>query len=131
MYYSIIHYSIVQSLLRHRPYYWPRLFSSQTFSCMDNPTLSTLVILHLPAYEDGTECSETSAYKIQTPGNHPQENIQHTEHCENLKSRIIQLVMLISLVNSTRKSGYNTYRGWTQTGYLNKHYNINQKDEGT
>jgi len=29
---------------------------------------SNLVIHHLPAYEDGTECSETSAYKIQTPG---------------------------------------------------------------
>ena len=29
------------------------------------------------------------------------------------------------------KSGYNTYRGWTQTEYQNKHYNINQKDEGT
>ena len=24
-----------------------------------------------------------------------------------------------------------THRGWTQTGYLNKHYNINQKDEDT
>ena len=23
------------------------------------------------------------------------------------------------------------YRGWTQTGYQNKHYNINQKDEET
>jgi hypothetical protein len=23
-----------------------------------------------------TECSETSAYKIQTPGNYPEENIQ-------------------------------------------------------
>jgi hypothetical protein len=22
-------------------------------------------------------------------------------------------------------------RGWTQTGYLNKHYNVNQKDEDT
>ena len=33
--------------------------------------------------------------------------------------------------NSTRKSGYNTYRGWTQTEYQNKHYNINRKDEGT
>jgi hypothetical protein len=29
------------------------------------------------------------------------------------------------------ESGYNTYRGWTQTGYLTKHYNINQKDEDT
>jgi len=33
---------------------------------------------HLPAYEDGTEYSETSAYNIQTPGNYPQENTQHT-----------------------------------------------------
>jgi len=31
----------------------------------------------------------------------------------------------------TRKSGYNKYRGWTQTEYQNKHYNIDQKDEGT
>jgi len=35
-----------------------------------------------------TECSETSAYKIQTPGNYPEENIQRTEHGESLKSRI-------------------------------------------
>ena len=29
------------------------------------------------------------------------------------------------------KVAYNTYRGWTQTDYQNKHYNINQKDEET
>jgi hypothetical protein len=46
------------------------------------------VILHLLAYEDGTEYSETSEYKIQTQGNYPEENIQHTEHGESLKSRI-------------------------------------------
>jgi len=28
-----------------------------------------------------TECSETSAYKIQTPGNYPEENIQYNETC--------------------------------------------------
>ena len=49
---------------------------------------SNLVILHLTAYEDGTECSETSAYKIQAPGNYPEESIQHSEHGESLKSRI-------------------------------------------
>ena len=32
---------------------------------------------------------------------------------------------------NTRKSGYNTYRGWTQIDYQNKHYNIDRKDEGT
>jgi len=36
---------------------------------------------YLPTYEDGTECSETSAYKIQTPGELPRKkayNIQNT-----------------------------------------------------
>jgi len=37
-------------------------------------------------YEDGTECSETSAYKIQTPGNYLEESVQHSEHGESLKS---------------------------------------------
>jgi len=32
------------------------------------------------------QCSETSAYKIQTPGNYPEESIQHSEHGESLKS---------------------------------------------
>jgi hypothetical protein len=50
-----------------------------TFSC-----INTLTILrpsyssYLPAYEGGTECSETSAYKIQTPGNYPEESIRHS-----------------------------------------------------
>ena len=35
-----------------------------------------------------TECAETSAYKIQTPRNYPEEKIQHSEHGESLKSRI-------------------------------------------
>ena len=38
-----------------------------------------------------TECSGTSAYKIQTSGNYPEENIQHTEHGESLKSRVGRL----------------------------------------
>ena len=36
-----------------------------------------------------TECSETSAYKIQTPGNHPKERLQHSDQSEILKSRNI------------------------------------------
>jgi len=35
-----------------------------------------------------TECCETSAYKIQTPGNYAEEGIQYSEHDENLKSNI-------------------------------------------
>jgi hypothetical protein len=33
------------------------------------------------------ECSETLAYKIETPGNYPKENILYSEHGESLKSR--------------------------------------------
>jgi hypothetical protein len=34
-----------------------------------------------------TECSETSAYKMRTPRNYPEESIQYSEHRESLKSR--------------------------------------------
>jgi len=42
-----------------------------------------------PMKMEQTECSETSAYKIQTPGDHPKERIWHSKHRESLKSRII------------------------------------------
>ena len=41
------------------------------------------------AYRDGTVCSETSAYKFQTPGNYPEESKQHSKHGGSLKSRNI------------------------------------------
>jgi hypothetical protein len=34
------------------------------------------LLTYLPRKMEQTECSETSAYKIQTPGNYPEENIQ-------------------------------------------------------
>jgi hypothetical protein len=58
-----------------------------------------IVILPLLAYEDGTECSETSAYKIQTPGNYPEENIQHTEHGESFKSRVLSGILYLRFVS--------------------------------
>jgi len=41
-----------------------------------------------------TECFEMSAYKIQTPGNYPEESIQHSEHGESLKSRVKNILKL-------------------------------------
>jgi hypothetical protein len=38
-----------------------------------------------------TERSETSTYEIQTPGNYPEEIIQHSQHGESLESRICVL----------------------------------------
>jgi len=42
---------------------------------------------YLPMKMDQTVCSETSAYKIQTTGNHPKESVQHSGHGKSLKSR--------------------------------------------
>jgi len=43
-----------------------------------NPKFSNLVIVHTypPIKMEQAACSETSAYKIQTPGNYPEESIQ-------------------------------------------------------
>jgi hypothetical protein len=50
----------------------------------------TLRVFHAypPMKMEQTECSETSAHKIQTPRNCPEESVQHSEHGESLKSRI-------------------------------------------
>jgi hypothetical protein len=37
------------------------------------------------------QCSEMLAFKLQTPVNHPDESIQHSEHAESLKSRTLGL----------------------------------------
>ena len=71
-------------------------FRVKPFTLINTPTFLNLVILHLPAYEDGTECSETSAYKIQTPGNYPEESIQLSEHGECLKSRKLKTCFVFS-----------------------------------
>jgi len=61
----------------HPPSYWFRLFSSQTFSRINTPKFfKPSHSPYLPAYEDGTECSETLAYKIQMSGNYPEECIE-------------------------------------------------------
>ena len=64
--------------------------SSRNLSRRNTSIFSNLIILHIypPMKMEQTECSETSAYKIQTPGNYPEESIQHSEHGESLKSII-------------------------------------------
>ena len=44
-----------------------------------------------------TEGSEISAHKIQTPGNHPKERIQHSQLGECLKSGILNLFRVSTL----------------------------------
>ena len=52
----------------------------------------------------GTLCSEMSAHKIQTRGNHAEERIQHSEHGESLKSR---LFFIIASTTNERAEGLN------------------------
>jgi hypothetical protein len=57
-----------------------------------------------------------SAYKIQTPGNYPEENIQHTEHGESLKSRISGMAALTRnelILSSHLCVGRGTSEGWS------------------
>jgi len=78
---------------------------------------NTLLHLHRhpPTYEDGIECSETSAYKFQTSGNHPKESIQHSVHGESLKSRRFNMkahikIYMKSCIIDKYSSGTETFR---------------------
>jgi hypothetical protein len=80
---------------------WRRLLSSQTFSRWPPKLFSNLVIHHLSAYEDVTECSEMSAYTIQTPGNYPEENIQQSRNFTFLLLILCTLPWLIQSMASS------------------------------
>jgi hypothetical protein len=41
--------------------------------------LIPVILLVHTTYEDGTECSETSELKIQTPGNHPKKGFNNAQ----------------------------------------------------
>jgi hypothetical protein len=61
--------------------FWPRLLSKQTPSPYIHRLPSSQVIIHIHTYPpvkmEPTECSETSAFNIQTPGKYPEENTSH------------------------------------------------------
>jgi len=44
-----------------------------------------------PMKMEQTVCYGTSAYKIRTPGNYPEESVQNSEQGESLKSRMLYL----------------------------------------
>jgi len=61
------------------------------FICRIYPNIALRLVhstsTYLPMKMEQTECSETSAYKFQTPGIRPKESIQHSVHGESLKSK--------------------------------------------
>jgi hypothetical protein len=50
---------------------------------------------HLPVKMEPTECSETSAFNIHTPGKYPEENLPYLQHGESLKT----MILLVSSLN--------------------------------
>jgi len=67
--------------------------------CRRFGTLCLFLLLTYTAYEDGTECSETSAREIQTPRNHPKERIQRSEPRRKFEIKIA----LPSFLTSVKK----------------------------
>jgi hypothetical protein len=71
---------------------------------------------HLPAYtayEDGTERSETSAHKIQTPGIRPKERIQHSEeHGESLNQEQSSVLSQRETIPTSKRIFCRTITQW-------------------
>jgi hypothetical protein len=44
-----------------------------------------------------TECSETLAFKLQTPRNKPEERIRHSKHGKSFKSRIDMIIWTVAI----------------------------------
>ena len=66
---------------------------------------------YLPTYKDGTDtyppmkmeqCCETLAYKIQTPENHPEGSMQHSEHGESSNQEKINVFIIATGHSSTK-----------------------------
>jgi len=60
-----------------------------------------------------TECSETSAYKLQTPGNYPEESTQHSEHGECLKWRVVTSFFVLELFIWAVHTNIRCYFTWS------------------
>jgi hypothetical protein len=65
-------------------FYWV-IPSRLNFICQ---RFGTVCLFHLYMTMRLGQCSETSAYKILTPGNYPEGSIQHSEHGESLQSSV-------------------------------------------
>jgi len=59
--------------------------------------------IYLPIKMEQTGCSETSAYKIQTSGNYPEESIQHTEHGQSLKWGMTKIIIVFAQLLSPKR----------------------------
>ena len=73
---------------------------------------------HPPMKMEQTECSEMSAYKIQMPGNYPEESIQISERGKSLKRKIFMCRFWFNSDNKFPNYPLNRWLGgpWGQSG---------------
>jgi hypothetical protein len=69
-------------------YHKGRGFSSQTPPVIHQHSSNLVHSTLLPACDDGTECSETWAYKLQTLGNYPKESTQRYNFLSQIFSHV-------------------------------------------
>jgi len=89
------------------------------YKCLSSPGLPDLIHRHCIDVLVGWEGKETTRH---------QDHQLKCKHRRNVDKRDVRKIGESILQG---KSGYNMYRGWTQTDCQNKHCNINRKDEGT
>ena len=72
--------------------------------------------IYLPMQMEQTECSKTSAYKLQTPGNYPKESIQQNKFCMETQQCILCVFLsymslsTIKKLNVSQQCSYGTFR---------------------
>ena len=90
------------------------------YAAVSEHCLFHLYSSYLHAYEDGTGCSETLAYKIQTSGSYPEESIQEDNY------RIISLKKRIGIVVEAL-----VYSPLKPCGHLGGKRRFELEDDGT
>jgi hypothetical protein len=68
------------------------------------PTFCNTLSVPFSMMMERTECSKTLTIELHTPGNHPEESIQHSEDGESLKSRGFRSLLLACLCEKRNKA---------------------------
>jgi len=104
--------------------YFYLYFPGKPFPISIPQHFSNLDILHTypPMRMEQTQCSETSAYIIQTPGKYPEESVQHSENGGSFKSRTVFCFNAAFICNVCNDCKWVETELISKTGTYNFHY---------
>jgi len=90
----------------HSPSHWLRHFPTTTPSGINTPHVPyQSFFIHLPMKMEPIGCSETSAFRTQTPGNYPKENILHERICCHIACLWYTRVMRVKQMSTWNCAG--------------------------